>query len=251
MGSRLVLGAIVILSIILFPVKSDSLGFSDDGLPVSDNGLPVSDNGLSLSSNQPDSALDLGFLPQDGSDLFSEDLGGGDLFASDNSDLNAGCSSSEFVPVVGKARIRRRDGSGVCTGSETSLQSGRPPFDAARSPLGLGLLQRLLSASPDRQQQNSICITFSAGVLPWGVCYTPTETGLDMTRARTILIPPEKVFMAYYLDHCLLAAGVNAICPQLEQQFYCCQGFGPNLPALDEGSGMFCVALSLLMGEPF
>lgn len=118
------------------------------------------------------------------------------------------CSSSKPSPIIGKSRIRRQDASSdVCPAPGPGpFKSQGVPSDAAggrprTSHLDNFSLEWVLTEAEFRKRQNEACNIFTAGTLPWGLCYQPTEVPLQP--AGTSVVPPDvrgSPYTSYMVD---------------------------------------------------
>ena len=141
--------AILILSLLVPLIMSDSAWSLSDELSAPETNLPLHDEMLAF--DQPTLAMNLNASPQDGSNMFFENVDNSGLVSDDDNDVGeswelAGCSSSEIFPAVGKSRMRRRDESTECKSPTSVPPTGStPPFDASRSLFGSQGMMQLLN----------------------------------------------------------------------------------------------------------
>lgn len=194
--------AILIFFLLVILVMSDSAWSLSDELSAPETDLPLNDEMLAF--NQPTLAMNLNASPQDGSNLFFEDVDNSGLVSDDDNDVReswelAGCSSSESFPALGKSRMRRRDESTQCKSPTSVPPTGSiPPFDPSRTLLGSpGMMQLLNTVKVDRVP-NNVCVYLSRGVLPFAVCHS--GNGVISTTLTVTIV--EMTFSTVNLQHC-------------------------------------------------
>ena len=205
-----IVGVVITLTTADAATSDPPWSLSDDSLFSDIESLPSSENLITF--NQPDLFFDSGFPSSDGPQSFLEETGSGDDLSIDDDGLDGSlalvdCSSSEAFPVNGgPSRIRRRDVPAVCTdagtGPRTSSDSvfksdPTTTWDDERDHSRPFSTQ---GENPRRMNENCRALTFR--LLPWGVCYKPTE--LALTPTAVVTIPPAFTFLAYDLAPCRL-----------------------------------------------
>lgn len=253
MAVRFLFDATFIFAIVVSLVMSDADSFLNDGLSAPDTEFSLNDQMFAF--DQSTLPMNLDVLPQDGSDLFLENVKNGGLVSNDGVGESfelADCSSSEMFPALGKSRMRRRDGVSECKNSASTPPGGSlPPFDAAGSGLfGSPGMMTLFNTVTEKTPENINCGLFTLGALNFGVCHTG-EGALD---ANYPISFNGARFGTVNLQNGSPAPGPATICPPPEQLFCCARAYydlndaGTNYRGNYRGD--ICISISALMGEP-
>ena len=202
MGFRHVLNMTIIV-VMVFLANSNSLSFASDDFLFPD--AEMSFDGELLAFNSPDT---LGPL--------SSNTNNDDIFSSQSDSVNldepfelAGCSSFENIedlPVIGKSRSRRSGSSCTNPGAGAGPLKSESEFEFS----GGGSL-RMWGEEGIHERRNGQCLLMTAGSLPWGVCYKPTESPL--VPMGTSIVPQNsgRVVSSFFLSSCTLGTSMTKL----------------------------------------
>lgn len=261
---RLMLGLAGFLPLVFSALGSDSTWpldydlFDDSSLSFNPGAVALNQGSVVFDQTLPlDPTLDNSYNPDSFGDLFDENLPPIDE-ANWNAPFDvADCMKSEYMPVVGRSRLRRSEGSTTCHNPAAVPTLPKITPDDGSAPV---TATDVLTTD----DTNSFCSTFTQGVLPWGVCgpsggyagttvlngiqhsmyfVRPCTLGMSdqpSTLYRLARMPTSRMLTQFYLS----ASQTTAICPKAEDKVFCCQSVTPEMyPTYAAG---LCIPLASL-----